>query len=68
MLGRGPLGDRKVPLRMTTDGRRRRSWGMPPTLAAIVLAVLLGEPLPIESRRSLAAFILRALRAGVPVE
>lgn len=35
--------------------------------APIVLAILLGEPLDlsIETRRELAAFILRALRAGV---
>lgn len=34
-------------------------------LAAIVLAVLIGDPLPVEVRRALAAFILRAFRAGV---
>ena len=40
----------------------------PDELAAIVLAVLPGEPLPIETRRWLAAFLLRALKAGVPLQ
>ncbi len=38
---------------------------LPHNLAAILLALLLGDPIDPEDRRRLAAFILRALRAGI---
>jgi hypothetical protein len=34
-------------------------------IAAILLALPLGDPLPPDARRALVAFVLRALRAGV---
>jgi hypothetical protein len=38
---------------------------LPTPLAPVLLALLMGDPIPPDARRALVAFILRALRAGV---